>query len=173
MRHGLDQVKRLWRRFLRPTAWWLRRLEPQAWALAGVMLGALVASSLLHAMRLENTSYRELLGILVAVVVGILAETVGVGLILVLTGVLIFNLSKRGSWERIPRLPRGGLRLAEYTLDFLPFAALGVVIYRYFSWVVDGQHSVAVDFVGGVLVVLGVIPLIKRIVTHRHPRNAL
>jgi hypothetical protein len=80
-------------------------------------------------------------------------------------GVHLRNFARYDSWQHIPRLRRGGIRLAQYTLHLVPFAGLGFAIYRYFSGVGEGQHTVAVAVVGGVLIMLVAIPLTKGIVT--------
>jgi hypothetical protein len=126
---------------------------------------ASVASAPLRELRLESVSFPDWLAIPFAVFAGLLAQTVEGALILVLMGVHLRTFNTYDSWQHIPRLRRGAIRLAQYTLHLVPFAGLGFAIYRYFSGVGEGQHTVAVAFVGGVLIILIAISLTKGIMS--------
>ncbi|HEX6799394.1 MAG TPA: hypothetical protein VF116_16925 [Ktedonobacterales bacterium] len=139
------------------------------WPVAALMLGAFIAPLSLELVGLANLSYSGVLEIAVALLVAILAQSADW-----LFAVLVFHVIR-------PMLERIDERSAGWWVNWLvgPVVALGFAlpplilpfvgvcygIYRYVTWVGPGQHGVTVAFVGGLVVMMLVVPLVRRIVT--------
>jgi hypothetical protein len=160
MDYLMDELKRAWLDMLEPP-WrdsgsdkerfnhWFLWLVGWTWALAGLVLGALVAPSLVQVAGFSSTPYEDALVVGVAVLAGFIVQLLG-WLIGALAGLIT------ASWL-------DGTLVA--TVVVLPLAGVGYGIYRYLTWVGAGQRSVTIAFVGGLLIKTFAIPLIKGIVT--------
>ncbi len=129
-----------WRRFHSRNEWLLYI----AFALLGLVLGALVAPSLVQVTRGVGTVYQDALVVAVALVSSLCVFLVGYNLAFVM--VLLSAWISQWIWG------------AYVTLVF---AAIGYGVYRYVTWVGPGQREVAIAFVGGLLVKTFLIPLIR------------
>jgi hypothetical protein len=129
------------------------------WTIAGILLGALIAPSLLQLVGLAHATYSDWLVIGVAVVAGFFVQLIG------FTLVNILNAVTPGDWGDLPVLQLWLLVPIGIVFILLPFAGVGYGIYRYLTWVGPSQRSVTVAFVGALLAKTLLIPLIKSIVT--------
>ncbi len=136
---------------------WFLWLIGWAWALAGLVLGALVAPSLVQLAGLSDTLYLDWLIIAIAVLAGFLVQLLG--WCLLIAWVPISGLLVVGAIGRIMAV------ILLVIACLLPFAGVGYALYRYFALVGADQRTVTIAFVGGLLVKTLVIPLIKGIVT--------
>jgi len=133
---------------------WFIWLLGWAWALAGLVLGALVAPSLVQVAGLSDTPYQGALVIGVVALAGFLVQVLGWCLL-----ALIFGVGKTVS---LPKALGWSVLLVVFVL---PLAGVGYALNRYFTWDGARQLSVTIAFVGGLLVKTFLIPLIKSIVS--------
>jgi hypothetical protein len=126
-----------------------------AWAIPGLLLGALVAPSLIHLVGLSNSGYQAGIDIGVSVVAGFLVQLVG-WVAIWLPSFIVGGSVDWPDWIAYPIV---------VLLWVLPFVAVGYGLYRYFTWVGTGQARVTTAFVGALLIKVFVIPLLKVIVT--------
>jgi hypothetical protein len=129
-----------WRRFHARDEWPLN----VAFALLGLVLGALAAPSLVQVTRGAGTAYQDALVVAVALVSSLCVFLVGYHLAFVM--VLLSAWISQRIWG------------AYVTLVV---AAIGYGVYRYVAWVGPGQREVSVAFVGGLLIKVFLIPLIR------------
>jgi hypothetical protein len=171
MRELMDMLKGTWLAMLEPP--WrnsvagLTPFQHQAvwligwaWAIAGLILGAFFAPSLVQYVGLANTPYRDELDIGIAVLAGFLVQLLGWLLL------LPFVLAVQRINYRALANPRLLLSVLAIIASVpVPLAAVGYALYRYFTWVGTGQGLVTTGFVGGLLIKTFLIPFIKSIVT--------
>lgn len=125
-----------------------------AWTIAGIVLGAMFAPSLVQSTGLAGAPYSDWLIIAIAVFAGFLVQFVGWCLMaLVVVGAAS---NSEASWSFI---------FLPFIVIPLPFIGVGYGIYRYLTWVGAGQREVTTAFVGALLVKTFAIPLVKGIVT--------
>ena len=129
-----------WRRFHTRDGWSLY----VAFALLGLVLGALAAPSLVHVTGLAGTCYQDVLAVALALVSSLCVFRVGEDLAFVM--VLLFAWISWRIWE------------AYVTVVI---AAIGYGVYRYVTWLGPGQRDVAIAFVGGLLIKVFLIPLVR------------
>ena len=133
---------------------WFTWLLGWAWALAGLILGAVVAPLLVQYAGLSDTSYQGALMIGVVVLEGFLVQVLGWCVL-----ALIFSFGKAVS---LPKALGWPVLLVVFVL---PLVGVGYALYSYFTRVGAGQGVVTILFVGGLLVKTFLIPFIKGIVT--------
>ena len=169
-RHNLTEA---WRWMLEPpwrhsgpAPWrrthWLFWFLGYAWSIAGLVLGAVVAPSLVQFAGLSDTLDQGAFAIGVAVLAGLLVQSL-VWFVLVSALLVVALISDRCSLPYAFALAAGLLVCC--TLAVLPFVGVGYALYRYFTWVGSGQGLVTIALVGGLLVWALLIPLTKGIVT--------
>jgi hypothetical protein len=132
---------------------WLTWVAGWVWAIAGLALGAFVGPSLLALAGLANSSYRDLLAVGVAVLLGFWVQFIG-------------WITLAGAGERAARLPEGRqgqlMRRGLLVLTFVaPLVLVQELLFAYYSTVGSGQRSITIAFVGGLLVKTFLIPFIK------------
>lgn len=173
MKHLWNGLRLVWLNMLEPpwrhseqadsqTIYWLRWLVGWSWTLAGLVLGALAAPSLIQVVGLADTSYSDWLVIAVAVAAGVLVQTLGWVLL------LLFGTAtpEADYWDNTRPLLQTLLFLFVILVLILwPLAGVGYGIYRYLTWIGAGQREVTIAFVGGLLIKMFAIPLVKGIVT--------
>src|SRR5262249_53592681 len=125
------------------------------WTFAGLVLGALVAPSLVQFARLSQAPYQDGLVIGAAVIIGFLVQ---------LLGWCLFALCAWGLRSWPAPLKNHAVFVSIVPLLLSP-AVLSYGLPRYVTWVGEGQRSVTVAFVGALLFELCAILLIKGIVT--------
>lgn len=147
---------------------WTAWIVGWTWTLAGLAGGAVLAPGMVQAARLANTPYQDWLAIAIAVLASVLVQLCGL-LLLSLWGVATPDdyVAKVQSQAPSLHLLAGVLTiwLAGLVAMVLPVAGIGYAVYRYLTWVGPGQHSVAVAFVGGLLIKTFAVPLIKGLAT--------
>lgn len=138
--------------------------------LSGLVLGALVAPSLVQIVGLANTPYTDWLVIAIAVLAGFLVQLLSFVLIL-------SRLSVVDKANRLAAGTRFGRSNVGVTINIitilatsliallLPLAGVSYGIYRYLTWEGAGQREATIAFIGGLLIKTFVIPFIKGIVT--------
>lgn len=157
---------------------WAGWLAGWAWVLAGLILGALVASPLLQFTGLANTSYDDWLIIGIAIFVGFVLQVVGwfvalfafailrsIFFLLFMLMSLFVAVFKSQILSGISRPSFIVSLLATIGAALLPLVGVGYGIYRYLTWVGAGQREITIAFVGALLIKTFAIPLIKGVVT--------
>lgn len=200
MRNLVGNIKFLWLFMLEPpwrvtgdrvtrTAHWLMWSLGWAWAIAGLVLGALVAPSLVSSVGLSNSPYQDWFVIGVATLTGFVSQVLGrytekLGRTVAakIAGILLsFVNSIFKAFNRLfpPRtkisreLLRAYFILADLIaflwlymfIALLPLVGVGYAIYRFLILVGTSQREVTIAFVGSLLVKTFLIPFIKGIVT--------
>ncbi len=149
-----------------PAQWekahWLVWFVGSVWSLAGLVLGAVVAPSLVQSVGHLATPYQGALVTGVAVLAGFLVQSLG-WLLLVPTLYVVVLIPQHLSWPNAAR--QASVLLVCFVFAVVPFAGVGYALYRYVTWVGTGQGLVTTAFVGGLLVKTLLIPFIKGIVT--------
>lgn len=150
------------------------------WAISGLFLGAVVAPSLIQYFGLWNTRFRDAADIGVAVIAGFLVQLLGWGFLILHS---LATAPVRDWWEHARRHwvrpPYRDSRLRVMfvwdtvmflvifpfmVLVFLPFFAVGFALNAYLSLVGPKHELATTGFVGGLLVKVVVIPVIKSLV---------
>jgi hypothetical protein len=130
------------------------------WAIAGLILGAFIAPTVLQRAGLASSDYQDVFNLAVAVLTGFLVQFLGWVFAFGVLAPLADYLEGLPDWvSDVLYFPF----VAVFAL--LPLVGVGYGIYRYLTWVGAGQRSIAVAFVGGLLVKALLIPLIKGIMT--------
>jgi hypothetical protein len=149
-----------------PAPWrrthWLFWFLGSAWSFAGLVLGAVASPSLVRFAGLSDTLHHGALAIGVAVLVGLLVQSL-VWFVLVSALLVVVLISDRCSLPFAVALASG--LLVCFALAVLPFVGVGYALYRYFTWVGSGQGLVTIALVGALLVKTLIIPLIKGFMT--------
>jgi hypothetical protein len=133
---------------------WSLWLLGWAWSIAGLLLGAVVAPSIVQFTGLSGFHYQDILVIGIAVLVGFIVQVIGWALVEI---VIALDLSYS--------LPITISRLLFNLAVLLPLCGVALILYRYFNEISLEQRTAAVAFVGGLLVKTVAIPLIKAILT--------
>jgi len=144
-----------------PAQWekahWLVWFVGSVWSLAGLVLGAVVAPSLVQSVGHLATPYQGALGTGVAVLAGFLVQSLG-WLLLVPTLYVVVLIPQHLSWPNAAR--QASVLLVCFVFAGLPFVGIGYTLYRYFTWVGAGQGLVPFVLLGGLLIKTLVIPAI-------------
>jgi hypothetical protein len=160
----VEDLKHVWLEMLEPP--WRRpgRESPLngrfwvvgwTWAIAGLILGAFIAPSVLRRAGLANSNYADALNLAVAVLTGFLVQFLGWLFGFGVLGSLADYLEGVPDWvTNVLYLPFVGVFV------LLPLAGVGYALYRYLTWVGPGQRSIIVAFVGGLLIKAFIIPAI-------------
>ena len=135
---------------------WVIWVVGWAWAVSGVVLGALVAPSILRWAGVSSTQYQDWLVIVVALLAGILVQ---------LLGWCMYIVVIKGAVYLFDGFFRDVIGLLFLVVCILPFAGVGYCIYRYLIWVGTGQRSITVAFAVTFLAKTLLIPFIKGLVT--------
>jgi hypothetical protein len=152
----LDMLEPPWRRPGRdnPLTWrfwfvgWI-------WAVAGLILGAFIAPTVLQRAGLADSDYQDAFNLAVAVLTGFLVQFLGWIFAFGVLAPLADHLEGMPDWvSDVLYFPF----VAVFAL--LPVAGVGYALYRYLTWVGVGQRSIAVAFVVGLLVKAFIIPTI-------------
>jgi hypothetical protein len=131
---------------------WFIWLLGWAWSLAGLVLGAVVAPSLVQVMGLSATSDQGALMLGVVVLAGFLAQALGWCYL-----ALIFGIGKAVS---LPKALGWPVLLVVFVF---PLAGVGYALYPDFTKVGASQEVVTIVFVGSLFVKAFLIPSIKAI----------
>lgn len=157
MRLWFGGVKVVWFLMLEPpwhyarvgvqrNAHWFFWLAGWFWMVAGLLLGALVAASLIQALGLADETYQTWLVISIAFLTGVLVQALGVAVLAVFQVV-----TPRGDWANLPFLVALLLFLVLNALAALPFMAVAYGIYRYLTWLGPGQSGALIALVAGIV----------------------
>ncbi|HEX5156502.1 MAG TPA: hypothetical protein VFW17_04735 [Ktedonobacterales bacterium] len=130
-----------------------------AWTLAGLAGGAVHAPALLEFAGML-APYQPWQGVGVAVVMSLLGLLLGWAVVTVTN--LLWAVSEmaeelRQLWEAWEYIGVSSITM----LFLLPLCAVGLEVYRYWTWVGPGQWDIAITFVSGLLI----ISLLKGIVS--------
>jgi hypothetical protein len=136
-----------------PSHWFIWLLG-WAWSLAGLVLGAVVAPSLVQVAGLSATPYQGALMLGGAVLAGFLAQALGWCYL-----ALIFGIGKTVS---LPKALGWPVLLVVFVF---PLAGVVYALYPYFTRVGASQEVVTIVFVGSLFVKAFLIPSIKAIAT--------
>jgi hypothetical protein len=136
-----------------PSHWFIWLLG-WAWALAGLILGAVAAPSLVQVAGLAATPDQGALMLGGVVLAGFLAQVLGWCYL-----ALIFGIGKAVS---LPKALGWPVLLVVFVF---PLAGVGYALYPYFTRVGAGQEVVTIVFVGGLFVKAFLIPSLKAIGT--------
>jgi hypothetical protein len=136
-----------------PSHWFIWLLG-WAWALAGLILGAVVAPSIVQVAGLSDNPYQGALLLGVVVLAGYLVQVLGWCVL-----ALIFGVGKAVS---LPKALGWPVLLVVFVL---PLAGVGYALYPYRTWLGAHQEVVIVVFVGGLFVKAFFIPSIQAIAT--------
>jgi hypothetical protein len=152
----LEMLEPPWRRPGRdnPLTWrfWV---AGWTWAIAGLVLGAFIAPTVLQHAGLASTDYQDALNLSVALLTGFLVQFLGWVFAFGVLAPLADYLEGLPDWVSVVLyFPF----VAAFAL--VPLAGVGYALYRYLTWVGAGQRSIAVAFVGGLLIKAFVIPAI-------------
>jgi len=131
---------------------WFIWLLGWAWALAGLVLGAVAAPSLMQVAGLSDTSYQGALMIGVVVLEGFLVQVLGWCVL-----ALLFGIGKAVS---LPKALGWPVLLVVFVL---PLAGVSYALYPYRTWVGAHQEVVTIVFIGGLFVKAFLIPSLKAI----------
>lgn len=155
---------------------WVFWLIGWAWAVVGLVGGALAAPSLVQLAGLGNLPYQDELVIGIAVVTGFLVQLLGWCCVALITaslvrffprlavGMIRYDVMNQTAW--MPSRVFARRRIVYYAvLALLPLAGVGYALYRYLTWVGEGQQAFTIAFVGALLVKAFLIPFVKGIIT--------
>lgn len=151
----LDGLKTVWLLMLEPpwhyaqigvqrNARWFFWLAGWFWMVAGLLLGALVAASLIQPLGITDEAYQTWLVLGVAILAGFLVQALGVAVLAVFQ-----VITPRGDWKNLPFRFALLLFLLLYALAALPIVGVAYGIYRYLTWLGPGQSGTLVALVVG------------------------
>lgn len=144
---------------------WVPWLFGWGCTIAGSLLGALLATSLVQTMGITNTTFQDAVVIALAVLFGFVLQALGWGL-------MALDMALWIKWIALLLRPKFvSLRLAgridnysTYVLALIPVALGGYGVYRYLVWVGPGQSTVNIALVG-ILLAKMLFLIIKGIMT--------
>ena len=137
--------------------WLAEWLTGWAWALAGLVLGAFIAPSLMQLVGLANTGYQDAMDISVAVLLAFLTRFLGWCLYLFLVAPVVGFVTEWTGFVGTPGLLR---YVALIIAAALPLGGVSYAVYRLLHWVGHGQEHVTIAVVGGFVVKAFLIPLL-------------
>jgi hypothetical protein len=157
---------------------WVLWLTGWTWSIAGLLLGALVAPTLLQIAGFADITYYDVAVIAVAVLVGFLIQLLGWS-----CAILLYSLFQFLTFRFSLQLGESKYRLAHAVLTaymalelvlwlvilavifLFPLACATLGVYVYFSLVGEIEGSVVVAAVGGLFIKLVALPLIKAVLS--------
>jgi hypothetical protein len=172
LRWLLDDLRKTWLWWHEPAwrhseqpAYWFIWLLFWTWTVGGLVGGALLAPSLVQFAGLADASYKDWGLVAAAVVMGFLIRILGWAVVGIVYTIVYLMTLIVGRWSDVNDMPGLILVLPFVLVLALPLAGVGYSVYRYFSWIGPGQHSVllalAGAFVGALLSNRVVFPLIN------------
>ncbi len=169
-------LKHFWLAMLEPP-WrskenWVEWLLGWAWALAGLVLGAVYAPSIVQFAGLSSSPYQDWLVIGIAATAGFIVQAGSALFLALLSNNIegsslydgpILDLLDKGALGWFVGI--GLLLVVGVVLALLPVVAAGYGVYLYFTSLGANQRTVTISFVGALLVKTFLIPFIKSLVT--------